>query len=208
MLNLLRKDYIALKSSLWVILFYFFVFSVAFIPTVEVSMYFVGIYTAFSSIMLATMNDIKNNNHKFLVTLPISRTNIVQAKYLSAILYSLCGVLASFGAHRLVNFIFPELNKPDVSVLDILIAVGIVLVLISIYMPLFYALSKKGAGIIQTVFLIVLIILAQPVASILSMAGENGMGRASVYVFVSVCILLLFIASYFVTVRLFARKDL
>jgi O-antigen/teichoic acid export membrane protein len=208
MLNLLRKDYIALKSSLWAILFYFVVFSVAFIPTVEMSMYFVGIYTAFGSIMLATMIDIKNHNHKFLVTLPLSRRNIVQAKYLSAILYTLFGVFASSGAHWLVNFLFPELNKPDLSVLDILISVGMVLVLISIYMPLFYALSKKGAGIINTVFMIVLIILAQPVASLMNMAGENGMGRASVYVFVSVCILLLFIASYFVTVRLFARKDL
>ncbi|MFJ2045619.1 ABC-2 transporter permease [Paenibacillus taichungensis] len=208
MLNLLRKDYIALKSSLWSILFYFVVFSVAFIPTVEMSMYFVGIYTAFGSIMLATMIDIKNHNHKFLVTLPLSRRNIVQAKYLSAVLYTLFGVFASSGAHWLVNFLFPELNKPDLSVLDILISVGMVLVLISIYMPLFYALSKKGAGIINTVFMIVLIILAQPVASLLYMAGENGMGRASVYVFVSVCILLLFIVSYFVTVRLFARKDL
>ncbi|WP_339850140.1 ABC-2 transporter permease [Paenibacillus sp. FSL W7-1088] len=208
MLNLLRKDYIALKSSLWAILFYFVVFSVAFIPTVEMSMYFVGIYTAFGSIMLATMIDIKNHNHKFLVTLPLSRRNIVQAKYLSAILYTLFGVFASSGAHWLVNYLFPELNKPDFSVLDILISIGMVLVLISIYMPLFYALSKKGAGIINTVFMIVLIILAQPVASLLYMAGENGMGRASVYVFVSVCILLLFIVSYFVTVRLFARKDL
>ncbi|MDR9744294.1 ABC-2 transporter permease [Paenibacillus taichungensis] len=208
MLNLLRKDYIALKSSLWSILFYFVVFSVAFIPTVEMSMYFVGIYTAFGSIMLATMIDIKNHNHKFLVTLPLSRRNIVQAKYLSAILYTLFGVFASSGAHWLVNFLFPELNKPDLSVLDILISVGMVLVLISIYMPLFYALSKKGAGIINTVFMIVLIILAQPVASLMNMAGENGMARASVYVFVSICILLLFIASYFVTVRLFARKDL
>ncbi|MGX1827178.1 ABC-2 transporter permease [Paenibacillus taichungensis] len=208
MLNLLRKDYIALKSSLWVILFYFFVFSVAFIPTVEMSMYFVGIYTAFGSIMLATMIDIKNHNHKFLVMLPLRRRNIVQAKYLSAILYTLFCVFASFGAHWLVNFLFPELNKPHFSILDILISVGMVLVLISIYMPLFYALSKKGAGIINTVFMFVLIILAQPVASLLYMAGENGMGRASIYVFVSVCILLLFIASYFVTVRLFARKDL
>ncbi|QOS77538.1 ABC-2 transporter permease [Paenibacillus sp. JNUCC31] len=208
MLNLIRKDYIALKSSLWTIIFYFVVFSVAFIPTVEMSMYFVGIYTAFGSIMLATMIDIKNHNHKFLVTLPISRRNIVQAKYLSAVLYTLFGVFASSGAHWLLNVLFPELNKPDLSALDILISIGMVLVLISIYMPLFYALSKKGAGIINTVFMFVLIILAQPVAWLMSMAGENGMGRASVYVVVSVCILLLFIASYFVTVRLFARKDL
>ncbi|WP_315794915.1 ABC-2 transporter permease [Paenibacillus sp. BIC5C1] len=208
MLNLLRKDFIALKSSLWMIPFYLVVFSFAFIPQIEMSMYFVGIYTAFGSMILATTIDIKNYNHNFLVTLPLSRKNIVKAKYLSAILYALFGVLASYGIHSLVNINYPELNKPDYSVMDILISLGMVLVLVSIYLPLFYAFSKKGAGIINMVFMIVLIIMAQPAAFLISKAGENGMDRASVYVFVSVCILLLFIASYFVTVRLFARKDL
>lgn len=59
MLNLLRKDFIALKSSLWTILLYLAVFSIAFIPKSEMSIYFVGIYTAFGSIILATMIDIK-----------------------------------------------------------------------------------------------------------------------------------------------------
>ena len=35
MLNLLRKDFIALKSSLWTILLYLAVFSIAFIPKVK-----------------------------------------------------------------------------------------------------------------------------------------------------------------------------
>ncbi|MCQ6557200.1 hypothetical protein [Paenibacillus mendelii] len=65
MLNLFRKDFIALKSSLWTIIDYLAVFSVAFIPKSEMSLYFVGIYTAFGSIILATMIDIKNNNHNF-----------------------------------------------------------------------------------------------------------------------------------------------
>ena len=59
MLNLLRKDFIALKSSLWMILMYLAVFSIAFIPSHDMSIYLVGIYTAFASISLATMIDIK-----------------------------------------------------------------------------------------------------------------------------------------------------
>lgn len=208
MVNLLRKDFIVLKSSLWIIPFYLAVFSIAFIPKSEMSMYLVGIYTAFGSIMLATMIDVKNHNHNFLVTLPISRKNVVQAKYLSTICYTLFGVLASFGIHSLVNINFPGLDKPDFSVLDILVSIAMVLGLTSIYLPLFYALSKKGAGIINVVFLVALVILAQPFALLMNLASEEGMVTGQIIGMVTIGILLLFVGSYLLTVRLFAKKDL
>lgn len=208
MLNLLRKDFIALRSSLWIIALYVVIFSWAFIPKMEMSMYLVGIYTAFGSIMLATMVDIKNHNHNFLVTLPVSRKQIVQAKYLSSILYSLFGVLVSYGIHKIVNLNYPELNKPHYSLLDILISMGLVFILVSIYMPLFYALSKKGAGIINTVFFVCLIVLAQPTAFILDVAGKEGLITTPIILGIAIAIVALFLVSYVVTIRLFERKDL
>ncbi|MGO4786229.1 ABC-2 transporter permease [Paenibacillus sp. 2KB_20] len=208
MLNLLRKDFIALKSSLWTILLYLAVFSFAFIPKSEMSIYFVGIYTAFGSIILATMIDIKNHNHKFLVTLPISRKHIVQAKYITAIIYTLFGVIASYGIHRLIKLSFPQLEKPDYTLLPILVSVGMLLVLISIYMPLFYALSKKGAGIINAVFMVSLIILAQPAAVLMNMVSEKGLINDQTLLLILIGIVVVFIASYLLTISLFTRKDL
>ncbi|MEF2245648.1 ABC-2 transporter permease [Paenibacillus sp. IITD108] len=208
MYNLLRKDFIALKSSLWIIILYFVVFSAAFIPKSEMSIYFVGIYTAFGSKILGTMIDIKNNNHNFLVTLPISRKHIVKAKYIAAIMYALFGILASYGIHWLVKLEYPELNKPAFSGLDIMASIGMVLVLTSIYMPLFYALSKKGAAIINAVFMLALIILAQPAAFYLNMMSEKGVFEGQTLLLIPIGILLLFIASYYLTIFLFNRKDL
>ncbi|MBM6383911.1 ABC-2 transporter permease [Paenibacillus illinoisensis] len=207
MLNLLRKDFIALRSSLWTIGLYLIVFSLAFIPKSEMSMYFVGIYTAFGSVILATMIDIKNHNHNFLLTLPVSRKNIVQAKYVSAILYTLFGVFASFGIHWLVDLNFPELNKPSYTLMDIMVSIGMVLVLVSIYMPLFYALSKKGAGIINAIFMVALILLAQPFAVLMNMVSEKGVD-GQVIAMISIGVIFIFCASYVLTTRLFARKDL
>jgi len=207
MLNLCRKDFIALKSSLWTVLVYLIVFSLAFIPSSEMSIYFVGIYTAFGSIILATMMDIKNNNHNFLITLPISRKHIVKAKYVTAIFFTLFGVLASYGIHWLIKFSFPQFSKLDYSIFPVLISIGIILILISIYMPLFYALSKKGAGIINAVFMIALIILSQPVASIIYMMGEDGAISDLIWIITPVVIISLFIASYYLTVYLFKRKS-
>lgn len=207
MLNLLRKDFIALKSSLWMTLLFLVVFSVAFIPKVEVSLYLVGIYTAFASLNLGTMIDIKNHNHKFLVTLPVKRKQLVQAKYIAAILYTLFGVFASYGIHTLVTFAMPELHKPEYSAIDLLAPIVIMLVLSAIYMPLFYTLSKKGAAIINVVFMIILIGLAQPTAIVMNMVKEKGISDDPMLILVLIGVLLLFAASYFLTVHLFKRKD-
>ncbi|WP_342554755.1 ABC-2 transporter permease [Paenibacillus sp. FSL R7-0652] len=208
MLNLLRKDFIALRGALWILAVYIVVFSWAFIPQMEWSMYIVGIYTAFGSTVLITMIDITNHNHNFLVTLPVSRKQIVQAKFLSSILTALCGVLVSYGIHKLINLNYPELNKPNHSPLDILISMGIVLVLVSVYMPLFYALSKKGAMIINIIFLVCLVILAQPAAFIFKVVGKEGLITAPVIIGISTAVIGMFFLSYMVTIRLFERKDL
>lgn len=207
MLNLLRKDFIALKSSLWTIILYLAVFSFTFIPNSEMSIYFVGIYTAFGAIMLTTMIDIKNHNHQFLITLPISRKQIVQAKFIIALLYTIFAVLASYGIHWLAKLALPQLNKPDYSIGVIFISIGAVLVLVAVYLPLFYALSKKGAGIINAVFFIALIVLAQPAAKLILMIEQQDVSSQT-WLLVPAGVLLLFITSYFLTITLFTRKDL
>ena len=189
-------------------LLYLVVFSVAFIPKMELSLYFVGIYTAYGSIILATMIDIKNDNHQFLITLPISRKHIVRAKFITAVMYALIGVLASYGIHLFIKIVFPELNKPDFSALDILIPVSMVLVLVSIYLPLFYAFSKKGAGIINAVFMIALILLAQPAAMLLNTMNERGDTVNQMLYLFPIGTMLLLLASYYVTVYLFKKRDL
>ncbi|GAB6930846.1 hypothetical protein JCM10914A_48290 [Paenibacillus sp. JCM 10914] len=204
MLNLFRKDFIAVKSSLWMILVYLVVFSIAFIPTTETSFYFVGIYTAFGAIIISTMIDIKSNHHHFLITLPISRKHIVKAKYLTVIAHTLFGVLASYGIHWIFRLAYPEFNKPDVPIAAILLSIGIVFVLISIYMPLFYALSKKGAGIINVVFMIALIVLAQPAAFLMNQVNVEGL----TLLLIPAVLVVLLIGSYYLTVFLFNRKDI
>lgn len=206
--NLLRKEFIALKSSLWIPLMYLVVFSVAFIPKHSSSVHLVGIYTAFATLSHVTLIDIKNHNHSFLVTLPISRKNIVKAKYIAGIIISLVSVLASYGIHLFVTSVFPAFNKPDLTVMDILGPVAILLVLASIYLPLFYTLSKKGTSIIQGVFTLILIALAQPTAIFMQMINENRLHSDPILYLILIGIIFLFIASYLIAATLFTKKDL
>lgn len=208
MLNLLRKEFIAMKSSVWVIITYLAVFSVVFIPKHSSSVHLVGIYTAFATLTHATMIDIKNHNHNFLVTLPISRKNIVKAKYITGIIITLVSVLASYGIHMFVTSVFPAFNKADLTAMDILGPAAITLALASIYFPLFYTLSKKGTSIIQGVFTLILIALAQPTAIFMQMINENRLHSDPTLYLILIGIILLFIVSYYIAAVLFTRKDL
>ncbi|MCM3340690.1 ABC-2 transporter permease [Paenibacillus sp. MER TA 81-3] len=208
MLNLLRKDFIVLKSSIWMSLMFLTVFSAFFIPKHSSSIHLVGIYTAFATLSLCTTVDIKNHNHNFLVTLPTCRKHIVKAKYITAIIITLVSVLASYGIHMFATFAFPALNKPAYSGMDILGPAAIVLALISFYLPLFYSLSKKGTSIINGVLYIILIAMAQPTAMFMNMINENGSNSNLTVYLILIGIMLLFIASYFIAAVLFTRKDL
>ncbi|TCZ76662.1 ABC-2 transporter permease [Paenibacillus albiflavus] len=208
MLNLLRKDFIALKSSLWVLILCMGVFSIAFIPKHDASIFTVAITLACVSLNISTMIDIKNHNHNFLVTLPTSRKRIVLAKYITSIIFTLFGVLVSYGIHSLVKLAVPELNKPDYSIMGLLVPAGMMLIVISIYLPLFYSLSKKGVEIISIAFFIILIVLMSPAAMLMSMMSEEGFISNQALFLTPIGLLLLLIASYYVTVYLFTRKNL
>ncbi|UNK15989.1 ABC-2 transporter permease [Paenibacillus sp. N3/727] len=207
MLNLLRKDFIALKSSLGMLILCLALFSIFFIPKHDMSIFTVGFTVALAAVNMSTMIDVRNHNHNFLITLPISRKHIVLAKYITTIIGSLFGVLASYGIHLLVELAFPQLNKPDFSIMGLLVPTGMILVLLSIYLPLFYTLSKKGAEIINVVFLISLIVLMNPGAMLMMMSEESSISGQIVFL-ISIGILLLLVASYYLTVYLFTRKDL
>ncbi|MGG3839963.1 ABC-2 transporter permease [Paenibacillus thiaminolyticus] len=208
MLNLLRKDFIALKSSLGMLIFCLAAFSIAFIPKHDMSIFTVGITVALAAVNMSTMIDIRNHNHNFLVTLPIRRKHIVLAKYITTIISTLFGVLASYGIHSLVKLAVPQLSKPDYSILGLFVPVGTMLVIISIYMPLFYTLSKKGTEIINVVFLIILFALINPLTMLMKMVSEESFISGQILFLASIGILLLLIASCYLTVHLFTRKDL
>lgn len=205
MLNLLRKDFIALKSSLWISILHFVIFSVTFMPQLDASLYFIGIITAFAALSLGTAIDIKNNSHQFLITLPIRRNQIILAKYASAVIYAVFWIVVSFAVHWLANIIIPELGKPNYSLADIIISIEITLVLASIYLPLFYALNKKGAAVINSLFIVSFIIFAQPTAYMINSINEDNLLNQLTFMF-PVATLAIFAASYYLTTKLFAKR--
>ncbi|TVX93412.1 ABC-2 transporter permease [Paenibacillus agilis] len=206
MLNLLRKDLIAAKISLVMSVGIFAVFCIFFMKK-EMSMHLVGIITAFATISSLTLNDTKNHNHQFLVTLPVSRKHIVQAKYVLSLICIIIAVLASYGVHSLVKIAVPGYIPVGYTIIDILVPIAIMLVLTSIYLPFFYSLSEKGAPVLNVIFLFLFLIMGDPVARLIHMASLNGINYPLLYGAL-LSTVLLYVASCYLTVYLFTKKDL
>ena len=209
MLNLVRKDLIVMKSSSALILIYFIIFSIVLVSNNMSAFFLAGVYTAFTTLMMSTGADVKNENHNFLITMPINRAQIVRAKYMTALIYTVVASVACYGLYALIRTMKPDLGLQAYTLDQLLTAVGITLVFASIYLPLFYWLSKKGMAVINIVFMIIMIALA-PLSNIpMHLMREGMISFADTAVaLIGLGVVLLFIASYFITKYLFNRKDL
>ncbi|WP_018754409.1 ABC-2 transporter permease [Paenibacillus terrigena] len=210
MLNLIRKDFIVMRSSLGLIPLYFVIFSIVLISNTMSAYFLVAVYTAFTTLMMSTGADVKNDNHAFLITMPMNRAQMVKSKYATALLYTGVAAIACYIFYTIVRYVKPSLGMPAYSMGQFLASIGISLVLVSIYLPLFYWLSKKGMAIINMAFMIILIGLT-PFMNIgtylMHKQNVGSINNASVAL-IGLGVVLLFIASYFFAKYLFNRKDL
>ncbi|NEW06776.1 ABC-2 transporter permease [Paenibacillus sp. SYP-B3998] len=209
MVNLLRKDFLVMKKSLWLVLFYIIIFLILLAGQRE-NMFLVGVYGAFILLMLNTGNDIKNNNHRFLIHLPISRKNLITAKYISGLIYLCFGTVVSY----LIQLSVSMYEGKEIQLLAFtqpVLSFGLIVVLFSIYLPVFYLLSEKGVQIINIVFMILLIAI-----HILTNIVRFAATKYQTFQSMESLVLCLIVAgsvviasiSYLLTVRLFSRRDL
>lgn len=209
-INLVRKDFILQRRYLWIIALYVLAFSGMF-STNNPNM----LYGLFPGMMLILVvgSDMRLGNQKFLVTLPIKRSIIVLAKYVSAVLAIFLAEIISFG----VSFGIRQFSAEVVFNEYVLLAGSLasVLLMMSIYLPLYYWLGIHGAQLLN-IAMMVLVMLGN--VAISGLAGdENDIERITSWVnthqvgsiALGVSLLLLIIViSYLISLSIFKRRDL
>ncbi len=119
MLNLLKKDLYLLKKHYWFVIIYgFFMFIVFNNPVFKYLVYPSGIsIIAYMLLMYSTYYDDKNNSDVMINSLPIKKSHIVAARYLSVFMFIIVGIIIMafsgllftylniFDPPRLINFI-------------------------------------------------------------------------------------------------------
>lgn len=207
-LMLIKKDFILIHKLL-LLLIPLFIFVV--LMNLESLSYF----SAFPSmlIMISSCTMDTQMTQRFLVNLPVRRQELVRAKYLSIIPYSCIG-LGTIALIYLVLILTGGEVKPgfwqEVSLTSLTFPL-----LASIYLPLNYWLGSKGAQFVNSAFILLFVLGASSMNGLLQWFSEmkNRMsfgvdGSLIPYILLGLAYVFVISCSFFISLRIFERKDL
>ncbi|AFM43437.1 hypothetical protein Desaci_4600 [Desulfosporosinus acidiphilus SJ4] len=140
-LYLVKKDLLILKRYLWVAVFYgfFALFAFNYLQEGALSAALVGV--SYTLISQACAQDDKNRSEIMMLSLPLLRRDIVLAKYLSIFLYAIIGLFSYLLAQTLVSVTGMPINAAKITLPGILGAFSALIILVSIYFPLYFKLG-------------------------------------------------------------------
>ncbi|WP_449602203.1 ABC-2 transporter permease [Paenibacillus sp. Marseille-Q9583] len=208
LLLLIRKDIILLRN--FIPLFLLSILFVAYVQLDSSSM-----FATFQSLLLLVYScsmDAQNNNTKFVIGLPVSRQEIVLAKYLSLIPYSFIGLVCSFALF--LNSISFGYSISPVYWIGVSLTLLMIPLTASIYLPIHYWLGYKNYHFN---------ILFNVVVTITTISAGSSLTNSSFFLTIThlklqdhlvqiglIGIVYLFILyfSYKISLRLFSREEL
>lgn len=205
---MVRKDILLLRRYLWLIAVYAIIFS-GFVQRDNVLMY------NFLPMMLLIMiinSDMQPSAQQFMISLPVSRKNIVLSKYVSAgLVLIFTGLLGG-----VLNSLGQAVLKGSLQFDTLLVVASMItgLIFMSLYIPLFYWIGPKGGQFLNVIMILFMTMGNGLVIGILSskksialMKWSNAhLGESKLIV--AVVLFLAIIVSYLVSVGIFRRRDI
>ncbi|BFH10465.1 ABC-2 transporter permease [Paenibacillus melissococcoides] len=205
MMLLIRKELVVTVRSLPILLIFIAVFSLSTYSTVH-NLLFAGMLGTAMSFINNLSVDKRNEGFRFIYSLPVNRTEIVKAKYVTGLMYAgaglVIGIVLTAGL-KLVG------GSYDLQPASIAWTLALILMLLSVNIPVYLLLGDKESMVAMVLMMVVLFgssgILSQ-LAKDLSMGDGMSLGVISA---LSVGIsLLLYGVSYAISAIGFAKKDL
>jgi ABC-2 type transport system permease protein len=159
MFNLIRKDLIIQKSQ--IVLFIPFILFFAIFGD-HMSPFFIFLIVSLYIPFNGYIYDEQVESNILLNSLPYTRKEIVNAKYLGSIVYMILAIAVAVIILYLFNF--------DFTFADIAIAAGLFFIFASLAFPLFYVLKPGYIGLVMIAGLILMGVVIPPVLQFL---GEH-----------------------------------
>lgn len=154
MITLLKKDLLIQKKSfLFLFIYGCFLFIIFNNPVFEEMIYIMGmIIGVYFFLITANMEDEKNKSEILLNSLPVSRSCIVLAKYLSVFVYIIIGAfllgITGLFFQLPVIPIAPGLLKAT----DLLAVILLISIAVSVYFPLYFRFGATALRLFSVVF--------------------------------------------------------
>ena len=209
MLGLIKKDLLVMKNNLKYFLLMILVF--AFFSRESNIIYFIPIFISIMIFITTFSYDDYNKWNTYAITLPLSREKIVLAKYLTSLLLMVGTVLITF----LLSFVIDTINHSfDFDEVFPMIFGGLfALVLLQSFMyPLIYKFgTEKGRiGLFVGVFAVsglVGYLVNRVKIDTTALTGFIQFFNQYGILLLSIAMVILFVGSYFVSKRIYLKKE-
>ncbi|MES5896471.1 ABC-2 transporter permease [Bacillus cereus group sp. RP43] len=206
MYNLILKDFRLQKLIilLYLIIICFFIMTFG-------SFYLMVVLPVGSYVINLHYYDAKNNSHKFINSLPYSRNSIIMSKYIGTMIFMLIVVSFSLSIQAIIQFVSPtyvQIATPQEIVISILTA----MLFTSLYLPFFYRFTNKYLIAAVSIIFPVFVVLWRTIEAYVNITDlaysvTTQFTINQLIILVSIVTILIFIGSYFLTVRIYKRTD-
>lgn len=167
MYNLVIKDFRLLRKYgllllLYVVFFFFLIWQNP--QTLSAT----GLYLSMMMLLFTTNSELRNKNGILIASLPVTRKDMVLSRYVGSLVYGVAGAACTLLIHAVLSLL------PDSSVIAEIPSAGLALFslvmsyfMCSVYLPLYYAFSEKGAQVV-TLLTILIFSTTFPMTSLLT----------------------------------------
>lgn len=174
MVNLVLKDIMIQKKSFLTAVMFAFIMVIALQGSLGPGAYMMGAMgIVFVLIAGAFMYDEKSRGDILINSLPLKRKEIVKARYLSLVVFSIIAVVLVYAAGTAVRLVgFPvslaSLNIPELSIIFILL-----IFMFSIYIPIYFKYGYVKSRIVNLVLYITLFGVSGVITGVRKAIVEN-----------------------------------
>lgn len=202
MYNLIRKDIVMQKKTLWILLPIQLVYL-----SLNIGYVWIGFVFSIVIIMNAFSMDEKSSINTLLNSLPYTRKEMVSSKYIGVLVFTLIVISGLF----IGNLI---LNQELMAWKEIMLIISLVMIVASFILPFSYQFKSQYLLIASIVLFVIYMVIINMIFHNLNEVIMNfvekliSLQTLSFYLITSGSILILFACSWLLSIRIFKNKVL
>lgn len=207
MFSLLKKE-IVIQKKILIFSFPIVILYLAILPLQTISLFPIATLLSFFFIINANDIDEKNKSNVLLNSLPISREQIVAAKYISVFVFALISIIIANASGLFLKILDPTNQINWINIEDVLRTFCILGGVMTLYYPLYFKFGGKS----MLILLITILVSSAFVVSVI-VSTIGGAHTPILYIldipqsYLALLICILFYLSFQLSLRIYRNKD-
>ncbi|MGW9127574.1 ABC-2 transporter permease [Paenibacillus chitinolyticus] len=206
MVALLSKDFRVMRKELWWMAAYVIFFAISFSGS-PMGGVVVQLVPSIMLLFISANHDVKNRNFILLGSLPVRRSDIVRARYVSVLLFGVLGTGIAFIVSTVTSMIRGTGGASAFSWGTSGILGVMLLVYAAIYLPLHYWLGDKYLQVISVIMMILLFASTSMLGLIVGATDKWGLPSPTAVAVIAVAGAAAFFISYLISLGIMKKKD-